>query len=116
MDASDLTLADREAASIIADKQRIAELEAALAARPTRDVYAAACNALDKAHSLLGFIVRYDGQCTPEFIARCRDWIDGEYDPGTHRAKPCSHNWAKAVLDNSMYCTRCAIPASTACQ
>lgn len=80
------------------------------------EILAAACRALDKAHALLAFVVRYDGQCTPQFVAKCKDWVDGEYDPGTHRATPCQHNWAKAELDNSMYCTRCGVPASTDCQ
>ena len=80
------------------------------------EILAAACNALDKAHALIGFIVRYDGQCTPQFIAKCKDWIDGEYDPGARAPKPCAHNWAKAVLDNTMRCTRCGTRRSVCSQ
>lgn len=80
------------------------------------EIIAACCKALDKAHSLLDVIVRYDGQVqTPQFVKACKDWVDGEYDPGTHRAKPCVHNWAKAKLDNSMYCTRCGIAMDQDC-
>lgn len=80
------------------------------------EILAAACKALDKAHELLSFIVRYDGQCTPQFVARCREWVDWEYNPGTHRPRPCEHNWAKAVLDDSIWCTRCGIRHGTDCQ
>lgn len=80
------------------------------------EILRAACNALDKAHDLLSFIVRYEGKCTPRFLERVKDWVDGEYDPGARRPKRCKHNWAKAALDNSMYCTRCGIPRSVGCQ
>jgi len=79
------------------------------------EIIAAMANALDKAHELLSFVVRYDGKCTPQFVTKCKDWVEGEYDPGTHRAA-CAHNWAKALLDNSIWCTRCGIKASTDCQ
>lgn len=79
----------------------------------TEEILGAACNALDKAHSLLSFVVRYDGKCTPQFIAACKDWIDGEYDPGERSAKKCVHVWKKTVLDNSMFCQRCGIKHST---
>jgi hypothetical protein len=80
------------------------------------EILAAACNALDKAHDLLSFIVRYEGKCTPPFIERCKEWVDGEYDPGTRQAKRCKHNWAKTALTNDMYCTRCGVPRSVGCQ
>ena len=80
------------------------------------EILAAACNALDKAHDLLSFIVRYEGKVTPRYLERVKDWVDGEYDPGTRRPKRCRHNWAKTKLDNSMYCTRCGIPRSAGCQ
>lgn len=77
---------------------------------PQDEILAAACTALDKAHCLLDFIVRHDGKCTSTlFIAACKDWIDGEYDPGERKPKPCRHNWAKAAIDNSIGCTRCGI-------
>lgn len=86
------------------------------AADPQDEILAAACNALDKAHELLSSVVFYDGHVPPQVVAKCKEWIDGEYDPGDRQAKPCAHNWAKAALDNSMHCTRCGIPASTECQ
>ena len=78
-------------------------------ADPQDEILAAACLALDKAHSLLSFIVRYDGKCTPQFVEECKKWVNGEYDPGTHKPKPCSHVWKKAKLDNSIACTRCGV-------
>lgn len=83
------------------------------AADAQEEILAAACLALDKAHDLLSFLIRYDGMTTPEYLARVRDWVEGEYDPGTHRAKPCEHNWAKVVLSGAIVCTRCQIRAST---
>ncbi len=80
------------------------------------EILRAACNALDKAHNLLSFIVRYEGQCTPAFVERCRQWVDGEYDPGERQPKTCAHNWAKTVLDTTMYCTRCGVERSVGCQ
>jgi len=80
------------------------------------EILAAACNALDKAHDLLSFIVRYEGKVTPRYLERVKDWVGGEYDPGTRRPKQCRHNWAKTALDNSMYCTRCGVPRSVGCQ
>jgi hypothetical protein len=77
------------------------------------EILAAACLALDKAHDLLSFLIRYDGQVTPQYVERVKAWVDGEYDPGTHRAKPCKHNWAKVVLGGEIMCTRCGIQAST---
>lgn len=86
-------------------------------AADVQDEILAACrNALDKAYDLLSFVVRYDGKCTPEFVAACREWVDGEYDPGERQPKACKHNWAKTVLDNSMYCTRCGVERSVGCQ
>jgi hypothetical protein len=86
------------------------------AADADEEILAAACKALDKAHALLSFIVRYDGKCTPEFVAACSEWVDGEYDPGERQPKKCPHNWAKTVLDNTMYCTRCGVERSVGCQ
>jgi hypothetical protein len=80
------------------------------------EILVAACMALDKAHDLLSFVVRYEGTLTPQFVEKCKAWVDGEYDPGTQRAKPCAHNWAKTVLDGSIWCTRCGIKASTEAQ
>ncbi len=77
------------------------------------EILAAACLALDKAHDLLTRVVFYDGAVPAPIVAMCREWIEGEYDPGEHRAKPCRHNWAKAALDNSIACTRCGISAET---
>lgn len=80
------------------------------------EILQACCNALDKARLLLDFIVRYEGQVTPQFLAKCKEWVDGEYDPGERSSKPCPHNWVKASLDNSMWCSRCGIERSTGCQ
>ena len=87
------------------------------AADVQEEILAAACNALDKAHDLLSFIVRYDGKAiTPRFVERCRLWVDGEYDPGERKARPCKHNWVKAVLDSSMMCSRCGVERSVGSQ
>lgn len=86
------------------------------AADPQDEIIAAMAKALDKAHDLLSSIVTNDGRCTPQIVDKCQEWLEGEYDPGTHRARPCEHNWAKAVLDGSIWCTRCDIRASTDCQ
>jgi hypothetical protein len=86
------------------------------AADVQEEILAAACNALDKAHDLLSLIVRYEGKCTPPFVERCKEWVDGEYDPGTRQAKRCKHNWAKTALASDMYCTRCGVPRSVGCQ
>jgi hypothetical protein len=80
------------------------------------EILKAACVALDKAYYLLDYVVKYDGKCTPEFVAACREWVDGEYDPGERQPKACQHNWAKTVLDNTMYCTRCGVERSVGCQ
>ena len=76
---------------------------------PQDEILAAACNALDKAHALLGFVVRHGGKCTPEFMDACQAWLDGEYDPGTRQPKTCDHNFVNAVLDDSIGCTRCGL-------
>jgi hypothetical protein len=73
------------------------------------EILAAACMALDKAHDLLSFVVKYRGKLSPEFVSACEAWVDGEYDPAERRPKPCKHNWAKTKLDNMVYCTRCNI-------
>jgi len=80
------------------------------------EIIQACCSALDKAWRLLDFIVRYEGRVTPEFLAQCKEWIDGEYDPGARSARPCQHNWVKARLDNSMWCSRCGAERSEGCQ
>lgn len=76
---------------------------------PQEEILAAACAALDSAHMLLSLIVRYDGKVTPEFLERAKAWIDGEYDPGERRPKPCEHIPMKAALDGSVGCLRCGI-------
>ena len=86
------------------------------AADPQDEILQAACNALDKAHSLLCFVVRYDGKVTAEFVAACKAWIDGEYDPGSRTPKRCPHNWVKAAIDESMWCSRCGTRHETDCQ
>jgi hypothetical protein len=86
------------------------------AADVQEEILAAACNALDKAHDLLSFLIRYDGKVTPAYMDRVKEWVYGEYDPGTRQAKRCKHNWAKTKLDNTMYCTRCGVPRSVGCQ
>lgn len=69
---------------------------------------AALCAALDKAHGLLAFVVRYDGKTTPEFVKACQDWLEGEYSP--HQgAKPCDHLPKKAALDSSISCILCGV-------
>lgn len=82
------------------------------------EILAAACAALDKAHDLLSFLIRYDGQVTPAYMERVKDWVDGEYDPGERKPKRCRHNWAKCALpdEHGMYCTRCGIPRSVGVQ
>lgn len=62
------------------------------------EIIQACCNALDKAWRLLDFIARYEGRVTPSFLLS-KGWIDDEYDPGARSARPCQHNWVKA-LDN----------------
>lgn len=69
------------------------------------------CNALEKAHDLLAFVVRYEGKTTPEFVAACSDWVAGEYSPCGH-AKPCDHIWRQAALDTSVACILCGLPRS----
>lgn len=86
------------------------------AADVQEEILAAACNALDKAHDLLSFLIRYDGKVTPAYMDRVKDWVDGEYDPGTRRPKRCRHNWAKCALTPDMYCTRCGVPRAVGCQ
>jgi hypothetical protein len=80
------------------------------------EILAAACNVLDKAHEMLSFIVRHNGKCTPEFVASCAAWVDGEYDPGERRPRTCEHVWKKAVLDGSVWCTRCNVRSAVDCQ
>lgn len=83
---------------------------------PQDEIIAACCRALSKAHSLLDVIARYEGKVqTPEFVAACKAWVEDEFDPGTQTARPCVHNWRKALLDNSMHCTRCGITMSQEC-
>lgn len=83
---------------------------------PQDEIIAACCRALNKAHSLLDVIARYEGKVqTPEFVAACKAWVEDEFDPGTQTARPCVHNWRKALLDNSMHCTRCGITMSQEC-
>lgn len=86
------------------------------AADAQQEILAAACNALDKAHDLLSFLVRYDGIVTPPYMAKVKAWVDGEYNPGARRPKRCLHNWAKCTLTADMYCTRCGIPRSVGSQ
>lgn len=69
------------------------------------EILAAACNALDKAHDLLSFLVRYEGKVTPAYMDRVRDWVDGEYDPGSRKPRRAD-----------MCCTRCGVPRSVGCQ
>ena len=38
-----------------------------------------------------------------------REWIDGEYDPGTHRPRTCDHVPMKAATDDSVSCIRCGL-------
>lgn len=86
------------------------------AADVQEEILAAACIALDKAHDLLSFLVRYDGQVTPAYMDRVKAWVDGEYDPGERKPKRCRHNWAKCALTPDMYCTLCGVPRSVGCQ
>ncbi len=87
------------------------------AADVQEEILAAACLALDKAHELLSVIVRYE-TVTPCLIARAKDWVNGDYDPGTKTPKRCRHNWARYALKSEpgMYCTRCGVPRSVGCQ
>lgn len=71
------------------------------------------CAALDKAHELLAFVVRYEGKTTPEFVKACADWVEGEYSPCGH-AKPCEHIWKKAALDSSVHCMLCGVSGGEA--
>ena len=80
------------------------------------EILAAACNALDKAHDLLSFLIRYDGKVTPAYMERVKDWVDGEFDPGARKPKRCRHNWSKCALTPNMYCTRCGVPRAVGCQ
>lgn len=73
----------------------------------------ALCGALDKAHELLAFVVRYEGKTTPEFVRQCQAWVEDEYSPSTH-AKPCDHIWKQAALDSSMSCILCGLPGGDA--
>lgn len=86
------------------------------AADVQEEILAAACSALDKAHDLLSFLLRYDGKVTPQYMARVKDWVEGEYDPGARKPKRCRHSWAKVALGKEMYCTRCGIPRSVGVQ
>lgn len=83
---------------------------------PNEEALAACCNALDKAHALLSFIVRYEGQTTTEFVSLCRDWIEGEYDPGERSAASCEHEWLKAALDNTLLCKNCGVQRTVGSQ
>lgn len=78
------------------------------------EILAAACAALDKAHALLSDVVRLNGQMPPAHVEFCRGWVDGEYDPGTHMARPCKHVPMRAALDGSMSCIRCGMTLGTA--
>lgn len=71
------------------------------------------CLALNKAHDLLAFVVRYEGKTTPEFVKKCQDWVEGEYSPCTG-AKPCDHIPKKAALDSSVSCILCGLPMGEA--
>ena len=86
------------------------------AADVQEEILAAVCSALDKAHDLLSFLIRYEGKVTPAYMERVKDWVDGEYDPGTRKPNRCRHNWAKCALTTDMYCTRCGIPRSVGVQ
>lgn len=70
---------------------------------------AALCAALDKAHALLSDVVRLNGTMPPAHVDLCREWVDGEYDPGTHRVRECEHVPMKAALDSSVSCIRCGV-------
>lgn len=87
------------------------------AADAQEEILAACCNALDKAHYILAAVAKYE-ILTPQMIAKAKEWVDGEYDPGTRQPRRCRHNWAKYALksENGMYCTRCGIPRSVGCQ
>lgn len=73
----------------------------------------ALCAALEKAHELLAFVVRYEGKTTPEFVAACQAWVEDEYSPSTH-AKPCDHIPKRAALDSSVSCILCGLPMGDA--
>jgi len=73
------------------------------------EILAAACAALDKAHALLSDVVRLNGVMPPAHVALCREWVDGEYDPGTHRPKACEHVPMQSATDNSVNCIRCGL-------
>lgn len=73
------------------------------------EMLAAACAALAKAHVLLSDVVSLNSQMPPRHVALCREWIDGEHDPGTHRARPCEHGPMTAPLDGSVACIRCGV-------
>lgn len=73
------------------------------------EILAAACAALDKAHALLSDVVRLNGSMPPAHVALCREWVDGEYDPGTHRPRQCNHVPMKSSTDNSVSCIRCGL-------
>lgn len=75
---------------------------------PQDEIIAACCLALDKAHGLLSTVAKYE-MVTPELVAACRDWIDGEYNPGTQQAKKCEHRPMTAALDNTVHCIYCGI-------
>ena len=91
--------------------------EGGAAADAQDEILAAACLALDKAHALLSVVAKYE-TLTPQIVARAREWVEGEYDPGTRKPKRCRHNWAKYALkvEHGMYCTRCGVPRSAGVQ
>lgn len=86
------------------------------AADAQEEIIAACRMALDRAHFLLGYIVRYDGKCTPQFVDLCREWVEKAYDPDKRQPRRCEHSWAKVVLGNEMLCTRCGVQRSVGCQ
>jgi hypothetical protein len=73
------------------------------------EMLAAACAALDKAHALLSDVVRLDGQMPPAHVNLCKEWVDGEYDPGTNRPRACEHVPMRSATDNSVNCIRCGL-------
>lgn len=62
---------------------------------------------LEQAHDLLRFVVRYDGKTTPEFVARCREFVEDEFSGHEQDPKTCAHVPMKAALDDSVHCIRC---------
>jgi len=75
---------------------------------PQDEIIAACCNALDKVHGLLSTVVRYE-MVTPELIAACKDWVDGEYCPNARQANTCEHRPMTATLGNTVHCIYCGV-------